>query len=264
MSLVFKKIESGDIFTRDFSPLVRNNEITFPTSEEIAVVYGPNGTGKTSLIKVLGDAKGTKVEFSLDGTEYQAGSDVFHIINDQNNRNIISGETRDFFLGDNIRHEFELQDQVAEDRSAVISAILSLIKNTFGISAGNSPLIELLPKAELAAFIKDCANSKSKGNRYTTDALVALLTSLERHTVPEYDSDKLAFIQSDWSNKQSIIRQLESLVGAEITPNAHVHEIEENTEAIGILSRFHKDKCIVCDNEDIDWEALLEAKTAHR
>ena len=81
MSLVFKKIESGDIFTRDFTPLVRNNEITFPTSEEIAVVYGPNGTGKTSLIKVLGDAKGTKVEFSLDGTEYQAGSDVFHIIN---------------------------------------------------------------------------------------------------------------------------------------------------------------------------------------
>lgn len=80
MSLVFKKIESGDIFTRDFSPLVRNNEIAFPTSEEIAVVYGPNGTGKTSLIKVLGDAKGTKVEFSLDGTEYQAGSDVFHII----------------------------------------------------------------------------------------------------------------------------------------------------------------------------------------
>ena len=110
----------------------------------------------------------------------------------------------------------------------------------------------------MAAFIKDCANSRSKGNRYTTDALVALLTSLERNTVPEYDSDKLAFIQSDWSNKQSIIGQLESLVGAEITPNAHVHEIEENTEAIGILSRFHKDKCIVCDNEDIDWEALLK------
>jgi len=264
MALIFRKIESGDIFTRDFSPLVRNNEIAFPTSEEIAVIYGPNGTGKTSLIKVLGDAKDTKVEFSLDGTDYQAGAEVFHIINDQNNRNIISGEIRDFFLGDNIRHEFELQDQVAADRNTVIAAILSLIKNTFGISAGNSPLIELLPKTELATFIKDCANSKSKGNRYTTDALVALLSSLEHYDIPEYDSDKLAFVQSDWANKRSIIKQLESLVGAEITPNAHVHEIEENTEAIGILSRFHKDKCIVCDNEDIDWEALLAAKTAHR
>ena len=51
MSLVFKKIESRDIFTRDFSPLVRNNEIIFPQSEEIAVVYGPNGTGKTTLLR---------------------------------------------------------------------------------------------------------------------------------------------------------------------------------------------------------------------
>lgn len=264
MSLIFKKIESGDIFTRDFSPLVRNNEINFPTSEEIAVIYGPNGTGKTSLIKVLGGAKNTKVEFSLDGTDYQAGEGIFHIINDQNNRNIISGETRDFFLGDNIRHEFELQDQVASDRNSVISAILSLIKNTFGISAGNSPLIDLLSKPDLAAFIKDCANSKSKGNRYTTDSLVTLFNSLESQIVPEYSAEKLAFVQNDLSSKQSIIKQLELLVGAEITPNAHVREIEENTEAIGILSRFHKNKCIVCDNDDIDWEALLAAKTAHR
>lgn len=77
MSLVFKKIESGDIFTRDFSPLVRNNEIIFPQSEEIAVVYGPNGTGKTSLIKVLGDTPNTKIEFYLDGIDYQAGAEVF-------------------------------------------------------------------------------------------------------------------------------------------------------------------------------------------
>lgn len=46
--------------------------------------------------------------------------------------------------------------------------------------------LELLFKAELAAFIKDCANSKSKGNRYTTDALVVLLTTLEHHDIPEY------------------------------------------------------------------------------
>ena len=264
MSLIFKKIENKDIFTRDFSPLVRNNEIAFAASEEIAVIYGPNGTGKTSLIKALGDAKDTKVEFTFNDMEYQTGVGVFHIINDQNNRNIISGETRDFFLGDNIRHEFELQDQVTADRSAVIAAILSLIKSTFNISAGNSPLITLLPNTELSAFIKDCANSKSKGNLYTTDKLVTLLRSLESHLIQEYDHDKLIFVQNDWANKHSIIKQLEMLVGAEIIPNAHVREIEENTEAIGILSRFHKNKCIVCDNDDIGWEALLASKTAHR
>jgi AAA15 family ATPase/GTPase len=151
MSLIFKKIENGNIFTRDFSSLVRNNEISFP-AEKIAVIYGPNGTGKTSLIKVLADVKETKVEFSLDDVEHQSGAGVFHIINDQNNRNIISGETRDFFLGDNIRHEFELQDQVSTDRSAVLSAAISLLKNTFGISAGNSPLIDLITEPNVAAL----------------------------------------------------------------------------------------------------------------
>ena len=264
MSLKFKKIESGDIFTRDFSPLVKNNEITFPSSEEIAVIYGPNGTGKTSLIKVLGDTPGTKVEFTLGETEYQNGSNVFHIINDQNNRNIISGETRDFFLGDNIKYEFELQEQVSADRNAMLSAIISLLKTSFGISAGNSPLINLIEDENLAAFVKDCVNSKSRGNKYTTEELVSLISTLEHLTVPEYSQEKLAFLQTDISDKNSISKKLESLIGEEILPNAHVHEIEENTEAIGILTRFHKNKCIVCDTDDIDWETLLAQKTANR
>ena len=53
MSLIFNKIENRRIFTNDFSPFIRNNEITFPERQEIAVIYGPNGTGKTSLIKAL-------------------------------------------------------------------------------------------------------------------------------------------------------------------------------------------------------------------
>ncbi len=47
-------------------------------------------------------------------------------------------------------------------------------------------------------------------------------------------------------------------------PNLHVREIEENTEAISILNRFHKDQCIVCDTRGIDWAALLAAKTTNR
>lgn len=66
----FNKIENAEIFTRDFRPLVKNNEIDFPTSEKIVVIYGPNGTGKTSLIKVLSDDKGTKVEFEYDNCEW--------------------------------------------------------------------------------------------------------------------------------------------------------------------------------------------------
>lgn len=264
MSLIFNKIENADVFTRDFSPLTRNNQIDFPPrSEEIAVIYGPNGTGKTSLIKVLADSPNTKLEFNYDGTAYTAGSSVFHIVNDQNNRNIISGETRDFFLGDNIQHEFELQDLILEKRNQFISTVISSMKG-YGISAAKSPLLDLIDIASLKEFIKDCVNNKSKGDHYTNEQIVALMDGVNRCDIAEHEDEKVRFIISDYGKKKPIIAQIEALVGEALPPNLHVREIEENTEAISILSRFHKSQCIVCDTPDIDWEALLAAKTANR
>ena len=75
------------------------------------VLYGPNGTGKTSLVKVLSGEKGTKVSYNYNGSDYTDDSQFF-VINDQNNRNIISGSPKDFLLGDNIRREFELQEYI--------------------------------------------------------------------------------------------------------------------------------------------------------
>jgi len=264
MSLLFTRIENGDIFKRDFSPLVNNNEIKFPNTEEIVAIYGPNGTGKTSLIRALAGVQGTKVEFNLDGTEYRTGVGVFHIINDQNNRNIIHGDTRDFFLGDNIRREFELQEQVASERNVILSTINSALKTDFSIGAANSPLIEILPDVQLNALIKDCANNQSKGKNHPTESLLEKLASLTVTAVPDYDPQKLKFVQSDLAGNQSIIKKLEQLVDTEITPNIHAQEIEENTEAIHILSRFRKERCIVCDRDNIDWQSLLEAKTSNR
>ena len=257
----FNKIENAEIFTRDFSSLVKNNEIGFPTGEEIAVIYGPNGTGKTSLIKVLSNGKNTKVEFQYEGQTYTSGQDVFHIINDQNNRNIIAGETKDFFLGDNIKREFELQEFISSERTKIIGAIISMLKSNHGISAASSPLIELVNVPEIAAIIKDIANNKSKGEKYSTEDLIAKMRAISVVKIPEYDDAKLKFLKDDLADKASIIRKIEQLDAKTLASNPHIHEIEENTEAISILNRFHKDQCIVCDTQGIDWAALLAAKT---
>lgn len=259
----FNKIENGNIFTRDFKPLVKNNKLAFATDEEIAVVYGPNGTGKTSLIKVLADDKGTKIEFEYDGQTYTSGKDVFQIINDQNNRNIIEGETKDFFLGDNIRREYELQELIMAGRKKLIDSIISSLKS-HGISAANSFLIDLIPNDDIATIIKDIANSKSKGGKFSNEDLISKLNAVAAADVPEYDEKKLQFLQSDIASKESIIKKIEDVSAKSLASNPNVHQIEENTEAINILNRFHKDQCIVCDTEGIDWKALLSSKTVNR
>lgn len=262
----FNSIENTEIFTRDFSPFVKNNVIDFPSIEEIVTIYGPNGAGKTSFIKVLAGVNGTEVKFEFDGTTYNSGTGVFHIINDQNNRNIIVGETKDFFLGDNIKREFELQKYLAEERVKIIGEVISKLKSNYGISAAKSPLLLLITEAEIVEIVKDIVNAKSKGARFSTEDIIKKFATLPLVNISLSDEQqaKLTFLKADLANNDSIILQIEQLGSQSLQSHPHVHEIEENTEAITILSRFHKDQCIVCDAEDIDWEALLTTKTGNR
>ena len=257
------KIENGTIFTCDFNPLQKHNEIEFPTTGKISVIYGPNGVGKTSLIKVLSDAKDTIIEFEYESQLYSSGKDVFHIINDQNNRNIIKGETKDFFLGDNIKRESELHGFIAKGREDIISKIVSSLKS-HGISAASSSLIDFVNNPSIESIIKDIANSKSKGDKLTTEEFVAKLSAINIMEIPEFDEAKLQYIQNDIGGKESIIQKIENINTKPLTSNPHIQQIEENTEAINILNRFHKEQCIVCDTLNIDWQALLASKTQNK
>ena len=76
MTITFNKIQRHSIFTEDFNPFEKNNTLDF--SSGIAVLYGPNGIGKSSLVAALGDKENTSLSFTLDGVSYSSGSDVFH------------------------------------------------------------------------------------------------------------------------------------------------------------------------------------------
>jgi len=264
--LTFELIDNNEIFAKDFRPFVKNNEICFPKNEKITAIYGPNGTGKTSLIRTLAGHKGTKLKFAYDGIRYSEGSEVFHIINDQNNRNIIEGETKDFFLGDNIKREFELQEYLSEERNKIIGEIISKLKTNHSISAASSPLINLIDDIQIAEIVKDIVNSKSKGKNYTIEDLIERFKTipLVNIEINEEEQRKLNFLKSDYASKDSVIKIIDKLGAWNIQSNPQVHEIEENTEAISILERFKKDQCIVCDTPDIDWQELLMSKSENR
>lgn len=265
MTLIFNHIENGKIFADEFNSLNSNNEIKFSgTQNQITVVYGPNGTGKSSLTKVLDDGLNTKLSFNFEGKEFNAAKEIFHVINDQTNRNIIHGKARDFFLGDNVREEFELEDKVHETYNDVIQEVLNFLKHDFGINSSSSPLISLIQNKDVADLVKDCANPKSKGKKYITSDVVAVLEQVDTNSIDEYDVDKLSFLKSDLVSKSSIINQLTGIVKEGISSNVRVREIEENTAAIDILSKFNTNKCIVCDNKNFNRDALIERKRSNK
>ena len=74
----FNEIKNWNIFAHDFCTLISNNKISF-SSEGIAVIYGPNGIGKSSLANVLSGNEGTKIEFEFDGQLHTSVQDIFHI-----------------------------------------------------------------------------------------------------------------------------------------------------------------------------------------
>lgn len=261
--LLFTKIENGDIFVSDYNNFTKNNSISF-SKEGIAVIYGPNGTGKTSLVKALSGENGTSINYSFNGNDY-SGDSLFYIVNDQNSRNIIKGSAKDFLLGDNIRTEFELQEYITNEYSKLRIESIAILKDVYKISSSSSKGIGCFAKLPtLQTIIKDLMNSRSKGNK--TD-VSSYISEMQKHVVsiPQYDEDKLAYVIADLAGKSPLIDEIETIDTSKLANNTHIKEVEENTEAIKILSHFHyKTQCVVCDTEDINSKELLNKKTKNR
>lgn len=262
--IIFEKIENEDIFVSDYKKLIRNNEIDF-SREGISVIYGPNGTGKTSLVKVLSSEKGTKVKYTYDGKEYTDGSKFF-VINDQNNRNIIQGETKDFLLGDDIKKEFELQEYIANEYNRLCTESISILKSDYSVSSSSSKSIDCFSEwTSIQNIIKDLMNNRTKGSKTGVDTYISELEKHTQITIPDYEQAKLDYIISDLSEKNPLVIEIETIDTSKLANNSHIKEIEENTEAIKILSRFgYKDQCIVCDSNGIDSENLLNKKSKNK
>lgn len=262
----FTRIIKEHIFFDGFDPFTKNNTIEFSGKNEIAVLYGPNGTGKTSLVSVLQGADNTSLAFIYKKSSYIDPKKTFHIINDQNSRNIIAGNIDEFFLGDNIRDEFQLKEQIDKSFSSLAKEIAATLKSAFEISTVGNPLLTLIQDTEISRLITSFVNTKKKGED------IRSLENLEKLSIfPSGEivltveqQAKLDFLVHDYIQKNdSIIQSVERLTHKTLQANTKVHQIEENTEAIKILERFQKSQCIVCDSQ-ILWQELLAAKTTNK
>ncbi|MFI3226290.1 MAG: hypothetical protein R3Y09_02660 [Clostridia bacterium] len=258
MEIIFNKIEYKNIFVEDFKEMKKNNKLDFKNGK-ISVIYAPNGTGKTSLVNALSGESNSNLKFKFENNDKKI-EEIFYVINDQNNRNIILGETKDFLLGDNIKREHELLLELKEQREHLIKETIDVLK-MYGISTSNSSLFGSILPDEIRGFLKDCANSKSKGKNFSNENIVELITKMKTFDNVEYSDDELRYFQEDWGNSKSIFKQISKFTNEEIEPNERVKLIEENTEAIKVLNRFKNETCIVCDNENINRPKLITDKT---
>lgn len=188
------------------------------------------------------------------------------MINDQNNRNIIQGETKDFLLGDDIKKEFELQEYIANEYNRLCTESISMLKSNYSVSSSSSKSIDCFSEwISIQNIIKDLMNNRTKGSKTGVDTYISELEKHTQITIPDYEQAKLDYIISDLSEKNPLIIEIETIDTSKLANNSHIKEIEENTEAIKILSRFsYKDQCIVCDSNGINSENLLNKKSKNK
>lgn len=265
MSIVFHTIRNGNIFCADFEDMKKNNIIEFPSSG-IAIIYGPNGTGKTSLAKALKHETNSEYELSIDGNRANNKSiSTFHIISDQNGRHIIEGDTEDFILGDNIKREYELKRLMENNFNEIFSFdLIPKFKQIFGISTKGNALIQKISNLTLRQYVSDLANNKSKGKNIDRKDFIEVIETLPKATLPEYDEDKFRFLINDFAEGKSIIEKIINLGADAIKKDASIQKIEETDEAIKVLEKYdYLTECIVCDAE-IDRPQLLERKRLNK
>ncbi len=261
--LIFKKIGYKNIFCEEFKELSSNNEIEF--KKKIAILYGPNGTGKTSLSKVLAannQDENMSFEVEFRGSNNVDDSEIFHVISDQNSRNIIKGEAKDYLLGDDIEKEERLLKEIENGFNAMCNSIRSKLKDRFKIATKTHKLIDTVIDNEIKTFISNFANSRYKVDEIDKEDYINKVKSLNEETSSfDEENEIYKFILENSKDANSIIYKINNLKLEDIKQNLRIREIEENDEAIKIINKFsYKNECIVCDNQEYKKDELLKHK----
>ena len=276
MKLIFKKIHKDEIFNKDFDNLSEENgSIEFKkkyTSGGIAVVYAPNGTGKSSLAEVLKTKKNSDnvYFYATDerGNNITPESDKFHIVEDQISRHIIEGDESQYLVGAQIKKEFELKKRISEGfREAFKEKLPKLYKSKYSVSKKGDYLIEKIKEVsdDGYEFIKSIVNRNYHGSNISREDFIKyLLNNENKLEVRDLEQEKMEFVIKDCANSK-VVERLLTIDHNKVIMSSQAPLIEQHNDAIRILDKYQTAKsCIVCDNKDYDGKGLLAKKKASK
>jgi ABC-type Mn2+/Zn2+ transport system ATPase subunit len=260
-NVIISKLKRENIFCNEFENLTENNEVNF-SRNNIAVIYGPNGTGKTSLARVLEQENNSEYTIQLNDRTYTEQEGPFvHIIHDQNGRNIIEGSTEDFILGDNIKKEYELKRTLDMGFDSLYSNLINLLKTKYGISTKSAHFLNFITDDSLKGYISDLANNKQKGKNISKDDFLHFFSSKSLTELDNsFDEEKFSFFVEDLKSKTSCLKALEQIPISSFCKENEYEKIEQTDDAVQILEKYPDiHNCIVCDTQ-IDYDGLLTKK----
>ena len=278
MKLIFSGIKNGTIFEPEFQTLTPEiGTIDFrhkSTPGGIAVVYAPNGTGKSSLTRVLGaDAVSDELSFTAtDETGAPVTTGAFHIIPDQINRNVIRGKETDYLVGRQIRREYELRDRINNAFESAYTSLAGKYKSDFKVSKVGDFLLAQIqslhdaPYPTAFAYLRSIVSIKDHGKTINQNEFVGFIRNDEnKPNIIEVDEDKKKWVIADCNRKSKITERIIGLDYHTIVASTDTIQIERHDDAIGILKKYHSlDACVVCDNHDFHGDVLLARKQANR
>lgn len=276
MKIFFSSIKNGTIFNNDFLTLPqRKGTIEFKhlnASGGIAVVYAPNGTGKSSLSKVLETENTSPTKYfsavNDNGMNICPESCAFHVIQDQINRNVIHGKETDYLVGQQIRREYELRDRINNAFETAYRSLGAKYKDVYKVSKVGDYLLNYINTfgeetyIEAYGFIRSIVNTRSHGRDIDQTSFVSYIINADNEpNTYELNPEKRTWIIND-ANNAKIAARIIDIDHNRIIPNENTTEIEKHDDAIGILRKYHAmSTCIVCDNLNYNGNELLERKT---
>ena len=277
MKIVFKSIKNGTIFEPEFLSLdstvgtIEFKHMNVPGG--IAVVYAPNGTGKSSFTKVLDSDHSESIAFiANDENGKKITKDNFHVIHDQINRNVIRGKETDYLIGKQIKREYELRDKINTTFENAYSELVIKFKNSFKITKVGDYFLTQISKnqdsiyQQAFVFLRSIVNTRSHGKDIKQEDFLNFVRNFElKFDFGKIESEKLEWVINDCSGKTRIVKQLIELDYNSIEANPETALIEQHDDAIGLLKKYHSlSTCVVCDNNDFNGDEILIKKQNNR
>ena len=262
MKIEFKKIEKENIFNDFFKSMDKNNILDFVN--KTVILYGPNGTGKTSLSKIFNYEEKTKFELEENGvvytTENSTENRYFYVIKDQNARNIIKGNEEEFLIGENIKREFELKNIIEDKEKQLKSSCTTILREIFGIKKVTNKFLKdlLIFDRDLQPYVREL--SKTGETKIDTQKFINYLLNEIEISPIEYNLNDEEYQYYKKNYEDTILEKIEKLNLSEIKKEEKIKKLEETKIATQILKKYQKEECIVCDNH-INHEELLSKKS---